>query len=260
MLRRTLIALAVVAVLFLIVGGEVSLLTPLHANICKENPHTNHEDCASYNLVLVVLWHIFELLNYYGVGITAVATAFIGWFTATLWRATTEQAGLTRESIKLARDEFLASHRPKIIIHTVENHYVRAADEEDLWLGARVICVNKGKSAATITEIRCEITRRKGGTPETGIAIEFLDEIPIPDDPLPSGLDYQFSVESVMSHRHEHRRQMLEESYKGDVYCIGRIIYLDSAERRRMTGFCRRYDANSGRWVRVEGKQYDYNY
>jgi hypothetical protein len=97
MLKRILIAGSIGAALFIIVGIEVSLLTPLYANICKENPHTGHEDCTSYNLVLVICWHILESLNYYGVALTAVATVAIGWFTWTIWLTNKSQLAHARQ-------------------------------------------------------------------------------------------------------------------------------------------------------------------
>src|SRR6266496_910438 len=46
--------------------------------------------------------------------VTAVATVFIGVFTWVLACVSGRQARLTRESIELAREEFIATHRPKI--------------------------------------------------------------------------------------------------------------------------------------------------
>src|SRR5271154_3981891 len=78
-----------------------SWLIPVYGEICSKDEYTNQKDCASYHISTVILWHIGEFLNYYGGAITAVATAAIGLFTYTLYKATTEQARLTREGIEL---------------------------------------------------------------------------------------------------------------------------------------------------------------
>jgi hypothetical protein len=52
--------------------------------------------------------------------LTALATIAIAGFTLTLWRATTEQGRLTRDALKLARDEFIASHRPRLRVYAFE--------------------------------------------------------------------------------------------------------------------------------------------
>ena len=91
-------------------------LSQQYGEICNSNPDTHQKYCATYNVVLVFLWHITEFLNYYAATIAAIATVFIAGFTATLWRATTRQAQLTRDSINLARREFVVTHRPKLIL------------------------------------------------------------------------------------------------------------------------------------------------
>src|SRR6267154_4374112 len=51
--------------------------------------------------------------------ITAAATVAIAAFTLVLWLATSRQARLTAQTIALARDEFNATHRPRIRVRHV---------------------------------------------------------------------------------------------------------------------------------------------
>src|SRR5579883_3362954 len=64
-----------------------------------------------------------------GAVITALATIAIAAFTATLWITTGRQ-------VRLAREEFLATHRPEIVIHSVEIAHDTAADPQHPALGA----------------------------------------------------------------------------------------------------------------------------
>jgi hypothetical protein len=58
-----------------------------------------------------------RFMDGHGVGLTAIASFIIAAFTATLWIATRQQGNLTFESLKLAREEFISTHRPKIIVY-----------------------------------------------------------------------------------------------------------------------------------------------
>jgi hypothetical protein len=152
MLRRLSCAMGIVAVLIAIVALEVSLLTPYYGEICSKAANTNQENCARYNLVLVVLCHIAEALNYISPALTAIATAVVGAFTYTLWRATSSQARVAQQTIDLARDEFLAAHRPELVVHSVRLLDPRAQSSDPLAVQFGII--NAGTSAAMIGAVR----------------------------------------------------------------------------------------------------------
>jgi hypothetical protein len=61
---------------------------PTTAEICDQASQAKVEDCPSYNIVLVTLWHLREALNSYSGAIAALATIAIAAFTWTLWRST----------------------------------------------------------------------------------------------------------------------------------------------------------------------------
>jgi hypothetical protein len=85
----------------------------------------------------------------------ALAALIVAAFTFTLWVATSKQAGLTFESLKLAREEFGAINRPEIGVHTVEVRHIES-DKGDR-LGASILCFNKGRTAAEKVEVRGDI-------------------------------------------------------------------------------------------------------
>lgn len=55
-------------------------------------------------------------LDKYNGAVTAVATAFIAIFTIVLVRVTGRQARLTTAALNLARQEFVATHRPRVVL------------------------------------------------------------------------------------------------------------------------------------------------
>lgn len=58
-----------------------------HYQICKEG-HADAKECASYNAISYVLFKLWAALDALNGAITAIATAFIAWFTLSLRQAT----------------------------------------------------------------------------------------------------------------------------------------------------------------------------
>jgi hypothetical protein len=94
----------------------VAFESDLTGQICEYNQATDHKDCTPYHIAFVALWHVAKILNDYGPAISAAAVVAIAAFTWTLWLATTAQGRLTQKSIDLARDEFISTHRPRLIV------------------------------------------------------------------------------------------------------------------------------------------------
>ncbi|MGA7386293.1 MAG: hypothetical protein WBW81_16840 [Methylocella sp.] len=88
--------------------------------------------------------------------ITAIATAFIALFTLTLWLATTEQGRLTTKAIELTRKEFIATHRPRMIVRFIQGPFDDAESHQFIW----VTIVNIGVNPATVEAFGCDLARR----------------------------------------------------------------------------------------------------
>jgi hypothetical protein len=86
--------------------------------------------------------------------ITALATVAIAAFTIVLAIVTNRQARFTRESIELARDEFNATHRPRITVRGFQTLTGGLADED---VSVIFLYVNTGDSDAIVTEIGTKI-------------------------------------------------------------------------------------------------------
>lgn len=196
--------------------------------------------------------------------VSAIAAAVIAWFTVKLVRATTgmlnaagEQARLTRESIDLARDEYLATHRPEIFIHTVEFAHDAMEHSEKTTVGAQISYVNKGRNSATIVEIRGRITNR---TFPLQSGIMHWEQHVVPTEKILTGRRGYIRISSQIDPDFERIRQRSDTNPRGHVICIGCIVYEDDRGVRRETGFCRRLDAIAERWVPIENSEYEYAY
>jgi hypothetical protein len=75
---------------------------------------------------LIISWaaEAAKFVDDHNGAVTAVATIIIAGFTVVLARVTGRQARLTRESIDLARAEFVSTHRPRIIVRNLSTYGV----------------------------------------------------------------------------------------------------------------------------------------
>jgi hypothetical protein len=182
--------------------------------------------------------NVIDFLEGHSGAIVSVATAVIAAFSvATVW-ATERLAKLTSASIKLARAEFIATHRPKIITRGFES-------ASDVWsnqkAALRFTFVNIGNTPATIVSIGAVITECS----EPGLSLpERLLDPPIR---LAGG---------------QHRPWLVEAdglaSGTAGTFCIGCITYKDALGQTRQTGFCRELNPSNGRWIRQVNSEYEY--
>ena len=174
----------------------------------------------------------------------------IGRFTELLFYATAALAGIgllqllvfgwqgiqLRNAVKASRDEFLASHRPKIRI----KHLVLAKDilpQEPIIV--HLTCVNHGTSEATLSEIGIKyfvVRPDRMLPPPTGI--DAIPNLGIVGGRLPCG--YNWETKCINANRiltqQEHDDIQME---RAKLYCVGFVSYHDDAKRLRITGFCR---------------------
>jgi hypothetical protein len=122
----------------------------LYREYCEGNC-ANEYYCAGYKFV----WTLGRTVQRYNGAITAFATAIIGAFTIVLAYVTNRQAKLTRESIDLAREELVSTHRPKIVVYGLgfvgDSPNADSDSEEPIRVSFRF--VNSGDTPAKITMI-----------------------------------------------------------------------------------------------------------
>jgi hypothetical protein len=192
-------------------------------------------------------WITHDAITFFTVGLF-LFTAALAVSTIGLWRTTSR-------SVALGRDEFNATHRPEIVAHSFEHATI--ADEERR-IGVTFTYVNAGATRAKIIAIASTIVPISGAPrPGINLRIERFHEKWL------SGGEWGFyainsnireSAAIVQSKRDERGYPTAQ------FLCIGYIVYEDMSGRRRQTGFCRRYDADTRTWLRVDNTDYEYAY
>lgn len=199
-----------------------------------------------------VLWTIIDFLQTYNGAVTAVATVFIGLFTCVLAKVTGRQARLTRESIDLARKEFIATHRPRVIAKLIQGPFDEAKSHQFIW----VTIVNIGVNPATVEAFGCDLARRNSMTLQW--AIPGLDASPKKIQPITliSGQRHIFKVTAK-------NPDTFDENFpiacgNQQLCAAGAVRYTDGNGIARETGFFRVYDNGSKSFVASKNNEEEY--
>jgi hypothetical protein len=225
----------------------VTFETDFPAQICEYNQATRHEECATYHIVFVALWHIAKILNDYGPAISAAATVAIAAFTWTLWLATTEQGRFTQQSIDLARKEFISTHRPKLAVRYV---YLNSRDpingmENAEKLEVNFTVENIGGSDATVTQSMIGLHCYEAPLPCPPEFYKFGRDI-LKGATFSTGATQGFTASNDV-----------EISVSTEMYFIGWAEYVDAAGSTRALRFCREYEVHTNRFSVVIDPEYE---
>jgi len=262
MLRNTLIILAACAVLLCVfVWSENEFADSFQACVSEqraknsaENTNDQRDFIASVRPQTACSLRLIDQHNGFFAALAAVAVAA---FTFTLWISTDKQARLTGQEIKLARAEFIATHRPKITIHAAEfRRDVSKApgmQGEEHFLGASLLGFNVGESVAKNVEVRGQIISG------SNFAVDVQRPIAKTFSEVLSGQKLRAEIKSdipIVTASMGHRTGT-------QYHCIGWIAYWDENGLRRETGFCFRaeiMDVPRERWVKAGQPTYEYEY
>ena len=176
---------------------------------------------------------------------SAIATALIAIFTFTLWWTTSGLLGLTRS-------EFIATHRPRIIVRYIE--WAGYTDEPQAV--AFVHIVNVGVSDATIEEFGGELARRD--TKEKIWLTPGADGLPKPIEhfKLISGQRHKFIVPANTPYTDQ---DIADDAMESIELCVfGAIRYRDGSGIARETGFFRILDSESEKFIPSKDKGEEY--
>lgn len=195
--------------------------------------------------------------------VVAYFTAILAISTAGLWIVTwhsgRKQMRDMRETIKLARDEFVATHRPKIIVQNFAtgSDMVAISDQPG---GQRItpvlLAYNIGDSDAFIVGIKstlCVLENDPKIPPHLLLPCEQYFNIR-----LSSGQKRQLNAVIDWAITPIDASQVLNGFRT--MYCIGIITYMDERDAEREIGFCRRYIPSEERWIPVDNPEYEYAY
>ncbi len=211
-------------------------------------------------------------VNWYGWAqfFVAIGGLYIIWRTlkaierqAAANQAATVEARLSTElamrTAELTLNEFIATHRPKLIVRRVFTKTLHGQGIPDL-LGIECIVANTGDSEATIVEINTNlwIPNAQESLPANP---PYGDSMSI-SSPLDGGISFPWThpATSEQTMRYNHLSGFAEEG--GDVgtcmYFFGYIMYKDRLNRHRRTAFCRRFDFTTQRFTVVKDPDYEY--
>jgi hypothetical protein len=232
----------------LFVLGVAGLLWALTFSPSFQNCHAaadqNNVKKEQQSTVPVGVWQIVRCeavsLNENNGAVTAVATLAIAGFTLILWLATSQQARLTGDTIALAREEFLTSHRPLLIVHSarvLEADQSKSPDDQPLRVEFGVI--NAGTSAGTATgsavylDVLYPIDR------------PYLPRLPRNDLILPRPYEVG-TTDTITVETDRYGYGMFIGNRDKIPYLSGWIVYEDRRGHARTTYFCRQFDRFPG--------------
>lgn len=257
--KRITLALCIGAVGLVFV--VLSYYIPIYKEICEKDVYTGQKECGSYHLFSYLLLYVFGFIDQRGVAITALATIAIAVFTLTLYRATTAQGRLTRESIDLARKEFISTHRPRIALRNVY-----AVQSQDFPITVTFSLVNSGETDAWI--IQSAIVVEFPHRPDLMLIPESKNRMDIAlFGPLKAGelrtfvhIDKYLQWNSAEISQHAisvddatHRRFM----QKG-LFFVGQIAYRDDLGTIRYLVFRHRYESDRSRFYPYQDTELNY--
>jgi len=199
--------------------------------------------------------------------LTAVATIFVAGFTLTLWRATTEHSRLVGETLQLARDEFNATHRPKLRVRRISLvGFHERFDNAPIGNGEEINCIlsiaNIGDSTAWLMESKYRIFYRIDLPSGESLFERNPQHIKNFSFELKPGASHIFPIndklfipDEVFEIKMMHRLTFLPHSKK--LCVIGNIWYEDNAKVSRSMGFCRELKSDR-RFHSIDNPDYEY--
>jgi hypothetical protein len=213
------------------------------ANKCTSEESKNHgfwEKASCDPTAYFTLWLVAFT------GILAVSTIGLGVATLGLY-----QAG--KNQIELARAEFAATHRAKLIIQSARLAF-QGNDAQPAQIHFTII--NTGETDATITEYMVQPYVQFN---DDGFTPHFERGTPIIPEDMKVALGEPAFVIALCESVHWHRYKEFEER-RAKLFVLGRVSYAASDGIRRMTGFCRSYSDQTGDWHVVKDSTYEYAY
>lgn len=188
-----------------------------------------------------------------------------------LWYFTCRMARATRDAVRLGRDEFNATHRPKLRVRNVVAKSNTASHwgdgmpfSDDVFafspggpLSGQFYVSNTGSSAATITESHCEVIWDL----KDGLPMERPYEGKNGNNPLAQTIvESGSSAVGLFLSDANFPGLHWDEGDKSNVYVMGWVEYVDASKVSRRTAFCRRYMERGGsrRFYPVDDPDYEH--
>lgn len=199
---------SVVAILILLISGAEGEITEQAKDACTKN-------CPAHNVVYVAVWYIGDFLNRWSSAIVALATAFVGAFTYTLYRSTDamrviaqqqqidtqaqirlakRSARIARRAADIAEQTLIATNRPWLSLNVEPEGPIRVS-ESGFGTSIKPRVKNIGKSVATDVKFGIfHVPANRSGSDMRQLILEkgdgalrkFDGQILFPGDKLPA--------------------------------------------------------------------------
>jgi len=191
---------------------------------------------ADYTATLAT-WTVVVGLGTIALGLIAIGTAFY-------------QRRDTKDAINLASREFIATHRPKIVVRFIQGPYQEDAGHK----AASITIVNVGVTPAVIEAIGSDLVRRRqDGEFVGGFDARLRHITPVT---LASGERHTFEAKSNSVFTDSEMFVELVGQFR--TWVIGVVRYHDEDGVYRETGFCRVYDDACKSFVTPKGEEREY--
>ena len=179
-------------------------------------------------------------------------TIKLAWLTGVLAGIGIVTSGLTLWQILLARSEFIATFRPKLVVRFVQGP-VYSGPDSDGGATAFITFANVGSSDARIVAVgSCLAVREKGVWKPPGL---MASPTPIPEVILSPGDRHTITIKGVSGEEGEgvsflwgFMSAINPDNPEGEICAVGEVQYLDKNGLRRQTGFIRVYDFRRESW------------
>lgn len=208
----------------------------------------NTEQYATTNWLLVIFNGLLALFT-------------LGLFISTykLWKT-------SAQTIELTKQEFVATHPPKLRVHSVslERGSIEAGGGGKPWqiqffidnIGGSLATIEKSSLAFKMLEdpLPARLPFNNGSRTLSVKSIDRGESVPESID-----LDYRSTINSFRIL--ESAAATRPQEVKGEpFYFFGYIDYLDRVETRRRIAFCRQYNLRTKRFTAVKDEDYEYSY
>jgi hypothetical protein len=239
---------AIVATVIL-VAQSLRVPVPLEENReCLERAkqaQDKHPDCRAYETI----WErgFVDPVAYY--------TLWLTMFTGVLAYVGAVQGFFISQQIRLSRDEFNATHRPRLIVQTAK--LISAGDEnrtDDAIIDFHV--VNAGETVAKI--VRLVAIGYIQGEDHAFVPLLEHGTKREPDNLVleaGKGVLIRANGQNI-----SHEYASVIDSGVGRIFVLGRVEYRGPDNVLRNSGFCREYSRDTGMWHALKDSEYEYVY
>lgn len=249
--------IAALAPLFLLFADyELLILPDAVANKCSQPDGANKNYCPGYVVAGSLLDGAVIFLKSYSEVLTALSGLAVAGFTFTLWLTTRRMWRTSVQQIKLAREEFVVTHRPRVIVRGMS-----LFDPTEIRPGVRskifIAVVNVGDTRATVREIRARayfVTDLENIN--VGQDFHHLDVSGLP--PLLAGQHGEIGLLLDQPLTESDIRQLSMHNQR--LVVVGFVTYLDDNGSQRMSGFARCLHLRSARFLPLSDPEYEFSY